>query len=249
MFPITHIWFSNMVLGYTNHLTVLGAIFPDACVCKYLTYDTTHKSNWAIFDYIFKEKIELSDFAKSMVTHTVLPKGLDYYCDGLFMSSEGYCFQKAALIVDDVIDACNLPEEYGLWKAHNFIEMAVELEVIIRNRWINKAFRDALCDDRLINSLESFIESYFDLKSGSMKNSFKRFETFATITENSSYQLALQYELNMQKRHGININVEKSSNIIESCRDIIKEDFTDFINNAEDRVKRMLHDRLELNNI
>ena len=53
----------------------------------------------------------------------------------------------------------------------------------------------------------------------------------------------------MQKRHGININVEKSSSIIESCRDIIKDDFTDFINTAQDRVKRMLHDRLELNNI
>lgn len=249
MFPITHIWFSDKVLGYTNHLTVLGAIFPDACVCKYLSYDITHKSNWDIFDYIFEEEIELSDFAKAMVTHTVFPKGLDYYCDGLFMSSKGYCFKKAALIVDDVIDACNLPEEYGLWKAHNFIEMAVELEVATSNRWINRAFREALYDDCLVSSLESFIEFYFNLTPGSMKGSFKRFESFAAIKENSSYQLALQYELNMQKRHGININVEKSSNIIESCRDIIKEDFTDFINTTEDRVKRMLHDRLELNNI
>lgn len=249
MFPITHIWFSNMVLGYTNHLTLLGAIFPDACVSKYLTYDITHKSGWAIFDYIMEEKQELSDFAKAMVTHTVMPKGLDYYGDELFMGSKGYCFQKAALIVDDVIEACNLPVEYGLWKAHNFIEMAVELEIIIKNGWINKVFREALSDDCTISLLESFIEFYFNLMPGSMENSFNRFESFAMITENNSYKLALQYDLNMQRRHGINIDVEKSSNIIEICRDIIKKDYADFINTAEDKVKSMLHDRLEMNKI
>ena len=136
MFPNTHIWFSDMVLGYTNHLTVLGAIFPDACVCKYLTYDITHKSNWAIFDYIFEEKIELSDFAKSMVTHTVLPKGLDYYCDGLYMSSEGYCFQKVALIVDDVMDVA-IFRRIWILESHNFIEMVwnwviIEIDGLIK---------------------------------------------------------------------------------------------------------------------
>ncbi len=246
MFPITHIWFSNMVLGYTNHLTILGAIFPDACVSKHLTHDITHKCDWTFFDYIMEEKQELSDFAKAVVTHTILPKGLDYYCDEQYMGSNGYCFQKAVLIVDDVVDACNLPAEYGLWKAHNFIEMAVELEVIKKNPWASQLFSEALCDEYSIKTLESVIESYFGLIPGSMKNSFKRFESFAGITETNSYKLAMQYDFNMQKRHGINIDIGKSSKIIEVCRHIIKKDFMEFISIAEDRVKNMLYNRLEL---
>ena len=246
MFPITHIWFSKKVLGYINHLTILGAVFPDPFASKYLTYDDTHKCGWAFFDYIIKGKQELSDFAKAVVTHTVSPKGLDYYADEQYEGSEGYCFQKAVVIVDDVINACNIPIEYGLWKAHNFIEMAVEVEILINNQWIIQSFSEALYDIDITNTLESFVELYFNLEPCSMKNAFKRLESFVKITGTTSYDFALQYDLVMQRRHGINIDVGKSSKIIEICREIINEDFTGFINDVEHKVKNTLFNRLEL---
>lgn len=246
MFPITHIWFSNTVLGYTNNLTVLGAIYSDAFISKHLTYDNTHKCDWAFFDYIMKKNHEFSDFAKAIATHTVYPKGLDYYGDKQYLGSDGYCFQKAPLIVNDVIDACNLPIELGLWKAHNFIEMAVEIEVISANEKISQVFKEALLDNGIMNNLELLIEQYFNLIPGSLKNSFKKFEPFAEISDTNSYKMALLYSSNMKRRHGISINVEKSSKIIDISREIINKDFKEFINNVENRVKNMIADRIDL---
>ncbi len=71
---------------------------------------------------------ELIPAAQGMIIHGVDPKGVDYYADEHWGTGErGWCFQLIEPFVPRVIDACALPAEWGLWKGHNFIEMAMEL--------------------------------------------------------------------------------------------------------------------------
>lgn len=244
MFPFTHIWFSRNVLGYSNNMTVLGSIFPDVFVSDKLNYDDTHKIGWSIFDYFYEVKPEISDFIKSGITHTVSPAGLDFYGDEAYNGSMGYCFQKATDIVEEVVEACNLPEEYGLWKAHNFIEMAVELNILNENAELIELLDYALKDKKLVNKIESSLEMFYSLNSGSLKNSFKRFEHFVYKEAISSRILSINYDYHMKNRHGINIDIDKASRVIDKAKHIISKDFNGFIEITEGNVKKMILNRL-----
>jgi hypothetical protein len=146
-------------------MTVLGSIFPDTVIKCCLTYDQTHNIGWGLYDYFSEYAEEYLDFAKAMVTHTVTPKGLDFYGDEEYGSGyKGYCFQKAAAIEKEVIEACNIPDKFGLWKAHNFIEMGIEMNITYTEKELVNIFHKGLADTKLINQLSSHIDKYFRLK-------------------------------------------------------------------------------------
>lgn len=241
MFPITHIWFSRRVLGYVNNMTVLGSVFPDTVIKCSLTYDQTHNSGWGLYDYFKAYSEEYLDFARAMVTHTVNPNGLDFYGDEEYGSGyKGYCFQKAAEIEREVIEACNIPDKFGLWKAHNFIEMGIEMNIADSENELLSIFHNGLTDSRLIREISSRTDSYFALKDMSVADCFRRFTNFMELKELSSLALAIRYDTQMQVKHGINIDIQKCSEIIEKSRSIVQEDFDSFIDYCTIRVKTML---------
>ncbi|NLM44156.1 MAG: hypothetical protein GX201_09120 [Clostridiales bacterium] len=244
MFPFTHIWFSRNVLGYSNNMTVLGSIFPDAFVSLILDYDATHKTGWKLYDYFNIKKPKLLDFVKSSVTHTVSPKGLDYYGDESYRGSKGYCFQKAESIVEEVIEACNIPEKFGLWKAHNFIEMAIELIILNENEYLLELLDKALKDNLAMHDIECSLESYYGLRTGSLRNNFKKFKHFVYKENISSRILSINYDHHMKARHGISIDIDKASRIIDKAKHIIHDDYVEFFEVAVTRVREMLKDKL-----
>jgi len=227
-------------------MTVLGAIFPDAFVSNKLNHDDTHNFGWNMYRFYQEKEPELIDFVISAMTHTISPKGLDYYGDGVYGEQEGYCFLKAESIVDEVVDACNIPKEYGLWKAHNFIEMAVELEVLNDNKQLLKQLDEALHDDLMMYEIESYLETFYSLEHGFLKNCFKRFKHFVYKEDISSRVLSIKYDHHMKLKHGINIDIDKASKIIDKAKYIIKDDYIDFFITTEKKVKEMLSVRMEI---
>jgi len=243
MFPITHIWFSKEVLGNMNNMTVLGAIFPDTAISGFLTHEKTHKVGWRLFDFFENSYSEFLDFAKGIVTHAVDPRGLDFYADEEFGEGrKGYCFQKASHIEREVIEACSIPESFGLWKAHNFIEMGIELNMAESNEIYSKALYDALNDSCLINALAEPLESFFELGKTAITESMKRFAGFVELSHLNSRTLAQKYNEQMQSKHGIKIDVGRSCNIIEKSRIIIEDDFDEFAGVCINNVRNMLRE-------
>ncbi|HYE82726.1 MAG TPA: hypothetical protein VEG39_11265 [Clostridia bacterium] len=240
MFPITHIWFSRRVLGYINNMTVLGSVFPDA-VKSCLTYDQTHNVGWGLYEYLKEYEEEYLDFARAVFTHTVYPEGLDFYSDERYGDGyKGYCFQKAAVIEEEVIEACNIPESFGLWKAHNFIEMGIEMNIIEAERELIDIFREGLADSSRIRELSSLLDRYFGLEDRSVCSCLRRFASFMELRDLSSLALAYRYNTQMQIRHGISINISKCGDIIEKSRYIVQEDFEGFIDFCTTKVENML---------
>lgn len=241
MFSITHVWFAGKVLGEQNHQIALGSIFPDMVISGCLKYPETHKGGWALYHYIKEEHPQFLPFVKGMLTHGVDPKGLDYFGDEKYKELEwGYCFEKAGTIKDIVVKNCNIPEEYGLWKAHNFIEMAIELEV-------NKAYPEtleqmkaALFDRELHREIGEVLDTFYDQEKGTVEGMIGRFSTFLELKEPNSEALAIKYDLQMKQRHDISINVIGCGEIIENCRTLIKEDLFDFFMEVENAVRHMI---------
>lgn len=241
MFPITHIWFSRRILGYINNITALGSVFPDTVIKCCLTYDQTHNAGWGLYDYFKKHSEEYLDFTRAVVTHTVNPKGLDFYGDQEYGDGyKGYCFQKAAGIEKEVIAACNIPEKFGLWKAHNFIEMGIEMNITDSEKGLVDIFNKALSDRHLVLELSSHLDKYFGLQDRSVADCFSKFTDFMELKDLSSLALANRYNTQMQAKHGINIDISKCSDIIEKSRTIVQKDFDSFIDYCTEKVETML---------
>jgi hypothetical protein len=246
MFPMTHIWFSRKVLGYSNNMTVLGSIFPDTVIKCCLTYDQTHRIGWGLYEYFRNNAEKYLDFAKSVATHTVNPKGLDFYGDEEYGSGyKGYCFQKAAMIEKEVIEACNIPAEFGLWKAHNFIEMGIEMNLINSEKELVSLLHDGLKDTDLIHELSYHLNGYFGLKDASVADCFGKFTGFMELRDISSLAFAERYNTQMQVKHDIKIDILKCSDIIEKSRAIVQEDYESFIACCTEKVKAMLKEECQ----
>lgn len=241
MFPITHIWFSKRVLGYINNMTVLGSVFPDTVIKCCLSYDQTHNIGWGLHEYLRNYSEEYLDFARAMATHTVNPKGLDFYGDEEYGDGyKGYCFQKAVEIEKEVIEACNIPNKFGLWKAHNFIEMGIEMNIVDSEKGLADIFNKGLSDGLMVQELSSKLDKYFRLQGGSVADCFSKFTNFMELEDISSFALANRYNAQMQVKHGININILKCSDIIEKSRTIVQDDFDSFIDYCTEKVVIML---------
>ena len=241
MFPITHIWFCRRVLGYSSNMTVLGSVFPDTVIKCSLTRDQTHNVGWGLYKYLKEHGNEHLEFARAMATHTVNPRGLDFYGDEEYGDGyKGYCFQKAAAIEKEVIEACNIPAEFGLWKAHNFIEMGIEMNIAESERELMDVFHKGLTDYCLIKELSLYLDRYYGLKDKSVSDCFCRFTEFMELKDLNSFTLACRYNTQMNYKHGIEIDISKCSNIIEKARGIVQEDFESFISCCAEKVKAML---------
>lgn len=238
MFPITHIWFAEKVIGFINNSIILGAIFPDIVITGCLEYRQTHYCGWKLVDYLKKS---CPDFAQAVATHTVNPQGLDYYGDESYKSGyKGYCFQKGRFIEDQVIDACNIPKEFGLWKAHNFIEMGIELNVSDKNKHLVEALHRAFMDKDAVAKVSEPIERFYNLKKGEISDSYKRFAEYIELEESNCHTLAMKYDIQMKSRHSIAIDIEKAAGIIDCCRSLVDDDIQEFTEYCITKVKSML---------
>ncbi|OGO78344.1 MAG: hypothetical protein A2Y23_12200 [Clostridiales bacterium GWB2_37_7] len=238
MFPITHIWFAEKVMGFRDNSLILGAIFPDIVISGCLDYKQTHYCGFGLYNDLVESN---QTFAKAMITHTVDPKGLDYYGDENYKSgNKGYCFQKGQLIVDQVIDACNIPEGFGLWKAHNFIEMGIELNIIDNQQILLSDLHRAFQDYAAIEQAAWLIEDYYTLRRNEIVESYKKFSQYIELDKSDCHTMAAKYNLQMQSKHSISIDVEKTAEIIDRCRSLIKSDFQEFIQYCSINVKNML---------
>ncbi len=244
MFPVTHIWFGERVLGKLNNMGILGTIFPDMVISGCFSHEETHRAGWKLFDFLVSKDEYFRPFALGTITHGVNPTGLDYFGDEKFPGGEkGYCFQKAEIIKNKVIEACNIPEEFGLWKGHNFIEMAIEMEIYDKNIDIDYRMKSALADKYEITKISRALAEYYLLNSEDVSHCIDQFGKYVELENPSSSSLAFKYDLQMIKKHGISIDIKKSTKIIEESREIIKEDIFDFFDFAENEVKKIIKNK------
>ncbi|MDF2533221.1 MAG: hypothetical protein K0Q65_2802, partial [Clostridia bacterium] len=83
-------------------------------------------------------------------------------------------------------------------------------------------------------------ESYFGLKKNEIKESFKKFSGYIEMDKYNCQTLAVKYDIQMQSKHGIRIDIDKAAEIIDYCRNIVKDDIQEFIQYCSSEIKNMV---------
>lgn len=239
MFPICHIYFAGSVFGGLTNFSVLGSIYPDAVISGRLKRDITHYNTGDLYSYFESSDGMMKEFAQGAASHGVDMKGLDYYSDEKYPNAyKGYCFEKGKSIEKEVIDCCRIPEEWGLWKAHNFIEMAFELYLDRKNGHIKEQFKRALTDRKSISYISRNLSLFYGIPADYFEKGFCSFSSFFDYEHMNERTMAEKYSVQLYKKHGIsNMDICLGEATILKAVDIISHDAQSFLDYAIDRFK------------
>ncbi|HHV71674.1 MAG TPA: hypothetical protein GXX38_03560 [Clostridia bacterium] len=244
MFPLTHVFVAEQVLGQSNELQTIGAIFPDTALIFGLNWHHTHCLGEELFFFIKENQPELIPFALGALTHGANPKGLDYYgdeCYGLKKEERGYCFQKALPIINEVQKACNLPAKFSWWKAHNFIEMAIEIKLANRSPWLKSQIEASIekygKDELLNTTLNNFYSRYFS----DVAFDLSVLHHFITADQINSFSLSKLYSEQLWYKHQIEgVNKKEVERIIDFSATLVEGDFNSFLTTVIAKIKEMI---------
>ena len=173
-----------------------------------------------------------------MISHGIEPKGLDYYSDKKYKDFErGYCFEKARPLVNSVVDACYLPADDGWWKAHNFVEMGIELYVYEKQPELLDLLRKAHANTELVRQLISKLSPILNKSDLSLQKAFATFRQFAAEEPLDVRLMALRYQRQVFYSYNIaSIDLPKCQEIIQRGKRLVVPDIEDFFK----EVKKMM---------
>ena len=241
MFPQAHVYFAGVVLDKMNDAVALGSIFPDMAIGAGVKRDVSHNSGMEMLDFLMEDG-DLRDFALANITHGVTPGGLDYYGDEKNPPYEkGYCFEKGRALVEGTIRACNIPPEMGWWKAHNIVEMGIEMQVSSSGEY-GKYLYSAFQNRELIAVISDRLGEFYHVGSLPFARRMSSFPSYIDLSAPTAESLAQKYDFQMQYKHSISINIKEVAKLITLASEMVKEDMDDFFLSVTGRVKKIIVD-------
>lgn len=241
MFPQTHICFAEWITGKKGDPITLGSIFPDMLGGDLFNHYESHSKGEEI--YVFLKKYNtLLDFGNGVLTHGFVPKGLDYYGDEKYLNFEkGYCFEMARPIITETVDACNIPPSMGWWKAHNIVEMGIELLVSSRD-YYNDRFRSAFTNRVLISEVNEMLQNLWKDKNVNLPHRVEKFAGLIEQDKADAGALAKKYQMQMLHKHQVEIDTKKVSLLIEKAAASVEPELDIFFRTTGGLVKDSIKD-------
>ena len=240
MFPQTHVYFAGEVLGKINDAIIMGSIFPDMAIGAGLHRDISHGSGQKMLEFFGGQRGEMYDFALGNFTHGTEPQGLDYFGDEKNPPFErGYCFEKGRLFIDATIDACNIVPEMGWWKAHNIVEMGIELRIGAEGPYgelLYQAFQNQQLIDHICRNAGEFYSKEFM----PFIKRIKSFPDYIAIKKTTAQYLAEKYDYQMYYKHKVHIDIKKVSRLINMASESVEDDLDHFFEQVISNVKSNL---------
>ncbi len=236
MYPQTHVYFAERVLGRMNDAVALGSIFPDMAIGAGVHRDLSHGSGLEILEFL-KDQDQLRDFALANITHGVNPDGLDYYGDEINPPFErGYCFEKGRCLVEATIRACNIPPEMGWWKSHNIVEMGIEMRVGAcgdYGRYLHTAF----ANHNLIREICEKLGTFFGRGTLPFIQRLSNFPSYIDLTPSTAESLAAKYDYQMYYKHRIRVDKAEVARLIRIAAEMVENDVEEFFRTVTEKVK------------
>jgi len=241
MFPQTHLYFAARMLSRMSDAIALGSVFPDMVITPEVTWNDTHCRGAELYRYLGSDR-QLRDFSLAAVTHGASPAGLDFYGDKSYPPyNHGFCFEKARPLVDKTIAACRVPDELGWWKAHNILEMGIELSFAAQGRW-GGFLRQALTNDELIGRLAERLAGFLPLPAGEFVRRMHQYPGLVELNAATAESLAGKYAVQMRAKHGAEIDIPAVAGLIELARESVAPDLEGFFRFTEQRVAAVLRE-------
>ena len=184
-------------------------------------------------------------FAVGMITHGVAPAGLDYYGDQKYRDFEkGYAFEEARPYATRVATICHLPESMGWWKAHNFVEMAIEWRIAQQQPNLGLQVHQALTQAEEIAFLAPHLAAFFKQDGGGLLRSLPAMVPFLALDPVTPATLAERYQIQVRMRHGVEaIEVDQAAVLIEEIAEVIQPRCWAFMEDALGKIGATLEAR------
>jgi len=238
VFPATHLFLLSQIHPLEN-LAILGSLFPDTCITAVIPWQESHCCGFSLRDFMSpKERRELRPFLVGLLAHGIVPPGLDYYGDNSWGREEmGYAFLKAAPLVDEVIRVCRIPPEWGLWKAHNFVEMGIEAFIIDRRPDLPDCISRALLDGQALSALSEVLGRFWGKSGEDIVLAYKVLHTLTWCGSGGPKDLATMYAKQLLYRHGIyGVEEEQVARLIINAGELVRNEYESFLSSAANEI-------------
>lgn len=236
MYPQTHIYFAEWILGTKGDPVTMGSIMPDILNEDPFNHYESHTKGAEIYNFLKKHNTLLT-FGSAVITHGFVPKGLDYYGDEKYLDFEkGYCYEKAKPFITETIDACNIPPSMGWWKAHNIVEMGVEL-IVSSWDYYSDRFYSAFANRVLISEVDEMLHALWKDKNITFAHRVEKFAGVIEQNKASAESLAQKYRLQMLAKHKIEIDTGKVALLIDKAAAAVDEELAQFFSTTGELVK------------
>ncbi len=242
MFPLTHAYTIGRLVPAPEPLHILGAIFPDAVLTNGLPWAKAHCSGAELYAFLSTRDPSLLPFAVGAITHGTRPPGLDYYGDEKYDGFEkGYCFEEARPYAARAAAICRLPASMGWWKAHNFVEMAIECLLAEQDPRLGPAVEEALSNREAAARLAPHLGAFFQTDGAAVAASLPAMLPFLALRDATPAGLAEKYELQVRHKHGVEtIDVAGAAELIAEIAGVIQPQCWAFVDEVLGRIRATL---------
>ena len=215
MFPLAHNYMTTRLLTAAippfnrafsadeKRLMLVGSILPDFVTRMGLDRDFWHSAGEAFYHFTDTSLPEAVPLALGVWLHGIDGCGFDTYADEVWQGKMGWCFLKCLPYIPDAVLACNLPRQFALWKAHNLVEMAAELEISARFPDTGHTLSAALHDEQLMQIIFAAFGKFADANPEKIRPVLQTMEQRFSILAVSAEDCAAKYLHQLQFRHQI----------------------------------------------
>ena len=251
MFPIAHVWLLERLVPEPLPAHRLGCVWPDMLFNSPLSHPESHQRGAQLWDFararIAAGALDADEFAAFVVgvlTHGSAPRGFDWYSDEAYGGQppalRGYAFQRGRPLAEATAAACHLPAEYGLWKAHNIVEMACERPLYGADPELSDRFAGALSDDVLLDRMATPLAGFFGQPAAALSASMREFAAWWTPPTSPAEQ-ARVYARQVGAKHGVAHPDEAAlAELIVRAADLVAPDRERYLMECTEEVGNML---------
>lgn len=237
MFPLAHNYMTNRLLAagkppfnsaYSEldyRLMLVGSILPDFVAAMGLNRNLWHSCGTQFYQFAQDVMPAAAPLAVGVALHGIDGCGFDTYADEVWQKKLGWCFLKCLPYIPDAVLACNLPREYALWKAHNLVEMAAELEIAAKYPNLGPTLMAALHDEAVMQVICVALGQYAAADDSRVRPVLQTMDKRFSILEVSAEDSAEKYLEQLKRRHNISGgSVADLAALLEQIRADLKDE-------------------------
>ncbi len=223
MFPLTHLYVNQEVTGTMTPELALGSVLPDILAGLGISWDRSHAlkpcEGWPL------------DIQRGDALHGVGLPGLDHFTDQSWNKGPGYAFSKARHIADRM-KGLGLPDSDLIWRGHNQVEMAIEIQIGHTHRQLFRHLKAAHEDRALLRVVEQKIRSLYGV-TGAISPLIAHFLHLNADPD----VLSAQYARRLNQHYRLEITPGQISEMIDAAWDVIRHDYKDFLSDCIGRLR------------
>jgi len=169
-----HAWVAvNAVPKGDRNLLILGSILPE--IMYYTSnhpfeYEEIHEGGDIVYNYLKKKKPDWTDLGLGMLTHSV-KMGADKFNFDENLTILGYEGEKVDELRRKLVEVLGITYETAKIRAHNIMELAVELRIIKKHPEFVDEFNEAIASKEIRTEIKKVLSGCFSKDSKSVSAS------------------------------------------------------------------------------